>query len=174
MKTQWFVTFLLITTLSLMAGCKKKTPTAPPAEPAGQETPGMMDSMTKAADEAVQKTTETVKEAAATAKESFTMDIDLEKAVADLKAEAAKMDVESLTSVAMKYKDVIMEKQAALKPLLDKLAAIPLAEKMGDEAKALTADIKKLTDAMTPLKDRLDVYVDAIKAKGGDVKNLML
>lgn len=102
------------------------------------------------------------------------MDIDLEKAVADLKAEAAKMDVESLTSVAMKYKDAILEKQAALKPLTDKLAAIPMTEKMGAEAQALTADLKKLTDAIAPLKERFSVYIDALKAKGADISKLAL
>lgn len=166
MKTRWMVTLLLIASFSLVAGCKKKSSPTPPAEPSEQETTGMMDSMKKAADETVQKTTTAVKEA-------FTMDIDLDKAVADLKAEAAKMDVEALTNVAMKYKDAIMEKQAALKPLADKLAAIPIAEKMGTEAKALTADIKKLTEAIAPLKERLTVYIDALKAKGADVKNLM-
>jgi hypothetical protein len=168
------VTFLLIATLSFMAGCKKKTPATPPAEPSEQETTGMMDSMKKAADETVQKTTETVKEAAAAVKESFTMDINLDKTVADLKAEAAKMDVESLTSVAMKYKDAIMEKQAAIKPLMDKLAAIPMTQKMGAEAQTLTADLKKLTDAMAPLKERFAVYIDALKAKGADISKLAL
>jgi hypothetical protein len=150
-----------------MAGCKKKSPPTPPAEPSGQETTSMLDSVKKAADETVQKTTTAVKEA-------FTMDIDLDKAVADLKAEAAKMDVEALTNVAMKYKDAIMEKQAALKPLVDKLAAIPIAEKMGTEAKALTAEIKTLTDAIAPLKERFTVYLDAIKAKSGDISKLAL
>jgi hypothetical protein len=168
------VTVVLVAGLSLMAGCKKKTPATPPTEPSEQETTGMMDSMKKAADETVQKTTETVKEATAAVKESFTMDINLEKTVADLKAEAAKMDVESLTRVAMKYKDAIMDNQAAIKPLMDKLSAIPITQKMGAEAQALTADIKKLTDVITPLKERFQVYVDALKAKGADISKLAL
>jgi len=167
MKTRWMVAILLIASISLMVGCKKKSPATPPAEPSEQETTGLMDSMKQAADETVQKTTAAVKEA-------FTMDIDLDKAVADLKAEAAKMDVEALTSVAMKYKDAIMEKQEALKPLMDKLAAIPMTEKMGAEAQALTADLKKLTDAIAPLKERFSVYIDALKAKGADISKLAL
>jgi hypothetical protein len=150
-----------------MAGCKKKTPATAPTEPSEQETTGMMDSMSKAIDEKAQ-------EATAAIKESFTMDIDVEKAVADLKAEAANMDVETLISVATKYKDAIVEKQEALKPLMDKLAAIPIAEKMGTEAQALTAEIKTLTDAIAPLKERFTVYLDAIKAKGGDISALAL
>jgi len=104
---------------------------------------------------------------------SFTIDIDLEKTVADLKAEAAKMDVESLKAVAMKYKEAIAGKEAELKTLADKLSAIPLTEKMGKEAQALSADIKTLTDAVSTLKERFQVYLDALTAKGEDIKALI-
>lgn len=173
MKTRWMVTLLLITSLSLMSGCsKKEEPVKTPAEPEAKETTGMMDSMKEAADTTVQKTTEAVKETAEALKESLSMDIDLDKTVSDLKAEAAKMDVESLTKIVTKYKDAIAEKQTTLKPLMDKLAAIPMAEKLGADAKSLTAEIKTLTDAIAPLKERLAVYVDAFMAKGGNIQNL--
>lgn len=187
MKARWMVTVLLIASLSIMAGCsKKEAPPTAPTEPEPQkEATGMMDSMEDTAEEAAKETTTAVKETAEktaavvekaveTVKEKMSMDIDMDKAIGDLKAEAAKMDVASLTTIAMKYKDAIAEKQAALEPLMDKLKAIPMTEKLGAEAKTLTADIKKLTDAIAPLTERFGVYADAIKAKGGDVKNLML
>ena len=175
MKTRWLTAILLIACLSLMAGCgKKEEPPKAPAETEAQEATGMMDSMKGAAEEAVTETTETVKEAAETVKEKLSMDIDLDKAVSDLKAEAAKMDVASLTKMAMKYKDAITEKMAALQSLKDKLKAIPMTEKLGAEAKSLTSNIKKITDTIAPLKERFGVYVDALKAKGGDVKDLAL
>ena len=164
MKTRWIVTVLLIASLSLMAGCsRKEEPPIAPAEPETKEATGMMDSVKVAAEEAVE-----------TVKEKLSMDIDLDKAVSDLKAEAAKMDIEDLQKIAMKYKDAIVEKQAALQPLMDKLADIPMTEKLGAEAKGLTEDIKKLTDSLAPLKERFGVYVNAIKAKGGDVTKLAL
>ncbi|MBL7214414.1 MAG: hypothetical protein ISS71_01915 [Phycisphaerae bacterium] len=187
MKTRWMVTVLLIASLCIMAGCsKKEEPVKPAAEPdAQEEATGMMDSMKETTTEAVEKAAETTQEAgkdamatakevAETVKESLSMDIDMAKTVSDLKAEAAKMDVESLTKIAMKYKDAIAEKQATLKPLMDKLKAIPMTEKLGEEATTLTTKIKKLTESIAPLKERFGVYVDAIKAKGGDVKDLML
>lgn len=173
MKTRWMVTLLLITCLVSISGCGKKEPT-PPAEPAGREAPGMMDEMKQAAGDAVKETTEAAKKAVEAVKESFTMDINLDKTVAELKAEAAKMDIAALTQVAKKYKDAIMEKQGALKALTDKLTAIPLTEKAGPQAQGLTAEIKTLTNAITPLKDRLGVYLDAIKAKGGDTAGLTI
>jgi phage-related protein len=167
------VALLLITGLSLVTGCKKKSPVTPPAEPSEQETTGMMDSMKNAADETVQKTTETVKETTAAVKEALTTDINLEKTVADLKAEAAQMDIESLQEIAAKYKKAIAENEAKLKALMDKLSAIPLTEKLGKEAQALTGEIKALTDGVSALQQRFQVYIDALTAKGADVKALL-
>ena len=175
MKTRWTVTLLLIACLTIMTGCsKKEEPVKTPAEPDTTETAGMMDTMKEAATEKVDQVAEAAKETVEAVKESFTMDINLDKAVADLKAEAAKMDVKTLTEVALKYKDAILEKQGQLDGLIQKLKAVPMTEKLGAEAQGMTADIKALTDAIAPLKERFGVYVDAIKAKGGNVKDLML
>lgn len=156
MKTQT-MTIVLLAALVMVWGCSKKD--SPPQ--AGQETedtqaPGMVES---------------VKDTAA--KDGFSMEIDLEATVADLKAEAAQMDIESLKEVAAKYKETIQTNEAEMKALMEKLSAIPLTEKLGDEAKALTADIKTLTDTVAALQERLGVYVDALKAKGADVKALL-
>ena len=138
MKTKLTLTVLLIASV-LMFGCSKKDPPQPPEQvPAGTDAQGTLDTLKEAAVEAV--------------KESFTMDIDLEKTVADLKAEAAQMDIESLQEVAAKYKASITEKQTELKALMEKLSAVPLTEKMGKEAQALTGDIKTLTDGVAALQ----------------------
>lgn len=164
MKIRCTAALLLIASLSFLAGCsKKEDPTKTPLEPEVAETTGSLTADSNRVTEAV-----------AAVKESFSMDIDMDKAIADLKAEAARMDLESLTQVASKYKAVLAEKQAEMKTLMDKLAAVPMAEKMGTEAKELTTEIKTLTDSVAPLKERISVYLEAIKAKGGDIKALML
>ena len=101
------------------------------------------------------------------------MDIDLENTVADLKAEAAQMDIENLKEVAAKYKEAIAVKETELKAMVDKLSAVPLTEKLGKEAQAITGEIKNLTDGVAALQERLQVYIDALTAKGGDVKALL-
>ena len=168
MKTRWTITMLLIACLTIMTGCsKKEEPTPTPMESETQEAAGMMDTMKEAVAEKAEEVTQAVKE-------SLTMDIDLDKTVSDLKAEAAKMDVKTLTEVALKYKDAILEKQGQLDGLIQKLKAVPMTEKLGADAQGMTTEIKALTDAIAPLTERFGVYVDAIKAKGGDVKNLTL
>ncbi|MHC4237100.1 MAG: hypothetical protein ACYSSM_02420 [Planctomycetota bacterium] len=151
---------VLLAALTVVFGCSKKDQPQP-TEPAsaGTETPGMVEEMKEAAVEAV--------------KEAFTMEVDLEKTVADLKAEAAQMEIESLKEVAAKYKAALAEKETELKALMDKLSAVPLTEKLGKEAQGLTAEIKTLTDGVSALQERFQVYIDALNAKGADVKALL-
>ena len=166
MKTKWTVTVLLIASV-LMFGCSKKDQPQPTEQTQAEtEAPGMVDTVKEAASDAAVSAIETVKE-------SFTMDIDLEKTVADLKAEAAQMDVESLKEVATKYKEATAVKETELKALVDKLSAVPLTEKLGKEAQAITGEIKTLTDGVAALQERFQVYIDALTAKGGDVKALL-
>lgn len=159
MKTKLTLAVLLIALVSVFGCSKKDQPQPTDQTPAGAEAPTTLDTLKEAAVEAV--------------KESFTMEIDLEKTVADLKAEAAQMDIESLQEVAAKYKEAIAGKEAELKALIDKLSAVPLTEKMGKEAQSLTGEIKTLTDGVSALQQRLQVYIDALTAKGADVKALL-
>jgi TolA-binding protein len=153
------LTALLIASV-LMFGCSKKDTPQPTGEtPAETDAPSTLDTVKEAAVEAI--------------KESFTMDVDLEKTVADLKAEAAQMDIENLKEVAAKYKEEIVKAEADLKALMDKLSAVPLTEKLGEEAQALTAEVKTLTDGVAALQERFQIYIDALTAKGADVKALL-
>lgn len=100
--------------------------------------------------------------------------VDENKPISEIKAEAATMDVEQLRAIAKKYKDALVAKKGEVKKLTDSLAAIPLAEKLGKEAQALTADIENLTKSVSALSERFGVYYDQIKAKGGELKDLEL
>jgi hypothetical protein len=105
---------------------------------------------------------------------SGTQKVDETKPIAEIKSEAAKMDVEQLRAIAKKYKDALLARQAEVKKLTDSLAAIPLTEKLGAEAKGLTADIDSLMKSVQALSERFVVYYDQIKAKGGELKDLEL
>ena len=158
MKTRWMLAILFVTAISLTACSKKEEPK--PNAPTEKEAASMTDSL---------------KEKATTAmNEALTMDIDLDKAVSDLKAEAAKMSVEDLQAIAKKYKDAIMEKNIEIDKITEKLKAIPMTEKMGAEAQKLTGELKTLADALKPLSERFQIYVDAVKAKGGNISGLAL
>jgi len=64
---------------------------------------------------------------------------DENKPVSEVKAEADKMSVDKLRSMAVKYKDAIVAKQDEIEKFTGKLKDIPITEKLGTEAKGLTS-----------------------------------
>lgn len=98
---------------------------------------------------------------------------DTEVPVAEVKQESGNMSVDDLKSKVAEYESAIQSKLADLEPIKEKLKAIPMTEMMGEEAKALQADILAISEDVNALKERLQVYYDALKAKGEEVKNLI-
>ena len=92
--------------------------------------------------------------------------------VADVQAEAGKMNLDQLKAKAMEYKNLIMTKKAMLEPLVAKLKAIPLTEQMGTEAKGLQSNIATLNKSVSALTERFQVYYNKFKEMGGDVSGL--
>jgi len=99
---------------------------------------------------------------------------DEDKPLSDVKAEAEQMSVEKLKSMAMAYKDAILDKKREAEALSLKLKDIPLTEALGSEAKGLKADIDDLNKSVSALKDRFQVYYNKLKEKGGDVSGLKI
>jgi len=97
---------------------------------------------------------------------------DENKPLGEVKAEAEKMDVSQLQSMAMQYKDAIAAKTSEVSKMTAKLKEIPVTEMLGSEAKGLQADIGRLTESLTSLMERFQVYYQKIKEKGGDVSGL--
>lgn len=90
-----------------------------------------------------------------------------------IKEEVAKLDVKKLEDKAKEYKEKIDDSQAEIEKLMEKLKQIPLPEQVGQEAQAIQGEIKELTTAIGALSQRLNVYIDAIKEKGGDIQGLI-
>jgi len=94
--------------------------------------------------------------------------------VADVQAEAGKMNVEQLKAKAMDYKNAIVAKKADIEKLAAKIKAIPVTEQMGTEAKALQTDLANLNKSVAALTERFQVYYNKLKEMGGDVSGLAL
>ncbi len=105
-------------------------------------------------------------------KKSSSAKVDASKPVAEVKAEAEKMDVSALRAMALSYKEAMLAKESEIKKLTDQLKQIPLAQQLGDEAKGLQSEIKTLTDSVSDLLERFTVYYDKLEAMGGDVSGL--
>ncbi|MBN2021002.1 MAG: hypothetical protein JW749_12355 [Sedimentisphaerales bacterium] len=149
-----------------VAGCKKKGTQSTPQTPAvqGDETKAAVEVKAEAVKAETAKSD--VAQPAAGAIETIP--------VADIQAEASKMNVEQLKAKAMEYKDAIVAKKAEIEKVAAKLKAIPIAEQMGAEAKSLQTDIATLNKAVTALTERFQVYYNKLKEMGGDVSGLEL
>lgn len=99
---------------------------------------------------------------------------DENKPISEVKAEAEQMSVEKLRQMAMKYKDAILAKRGEVEKFAAKLKGIPIAEKLGTEAKELTAEIGALNKSVSALKERFQIYYQKLKEKGGDSSGLEL
>lgn len=93
--------------------------------------------------------------------------------VAELEEEAQTLSVDDLKAKAESYQEAIAARLQELEPIKEKLAEIPVMEQMGDEAAALKDDIQSLQADMSALKERLDVYIEALKEKGESVQAYM-
>ncbi|MHC4543368.1 MAG: hypothetical protein ACYTDW_08660 [Planctomycetota bacterium] len=96
------------------------------------------------------------------------------KPMSEVKAEAEQMDTGELRAMAMRYKEAITAKKGELEKITAKLKEIPLAEKLGKEAKGLSADIENLNKSVSALKERFDVYYQELQKKGGDTSGLQI
>ena len=99
---------------------------------------------------------------------------DESKPLNEVKAEAEKMSVEKLRSMALTYKDAIMAKKGEVEKVAGKLKDIPVAKMLGDEAKGLKTEIEALNKSVSALKERFQIYYGKLKEKGGNLSGLEL
>jgi predicted nucleic acid-binding Zn-ribbon protein len=99
---------------------------------------------------------------------------DENKPIAEVKAEAEKMDASKLRAMAEAYKNAIVAKKADIEKVTAKLKDVPATELLSQEAKNLKADIENFNKSVSALKERFEVYYQKLKEKGGDVSGLEL
>jgi len=94
---------------------------------------------------------------------------DTSKPVAEVKQDAQRMTVDDLHAKAAEYQKAITAKMAELEPLKQQLTQIPFTQQMGAGAQALQQDIMVTTKELNDLRERLQVHLDALKARGEPV-----
>ena len=97
---------------------------------------------------------------------------DESKPISEVKAEAEKMDVGQLKSMAMTYKDAIVAKKGEVTKVAEQLKDLGVAKALSEEAKALKTDIDSLNKSVSALNERFKIYFDKLKEKGGDLSGL--
>jgi PBP1b-binding outer membrane lipoprotein LpoB len=91
--------------------------------------------------------------------------VDENKTPAQISEEVKTMDVAQIQAKIEAYKTAIEKKSAELEPVIAKLKEIPVTQLMGEEAKQIKADVEDIKNAISVLKEKLDVYVKALNEK---------
>lgn len=97
---------------------------------------------------------------------------DENRPIPEAKAEAEKMNAAELREMALTYKEAVTGKKAEVDKLMGQLKDIPIAEKLGADAKKLQAELKSLNDSIAALQQRFQIYYNKLKEKGGDLSGL--
>ncbi len=91
--------------------------------------------------------------------------VDENKTPQQAKTEAASMDAASLQKQIDELKAFIAKKEVEAKAVAEKISKIPLAEQMGNDAKALREEASKIADSVKKIQAQLSVYAEELKAK---------
>lgn len=92
------------------------------------------------------------------------------KPIAEVQAEAQKMNVDQLKATVQKYEAAIQAKKADIDKVQAKIKEIPIKDLLGEEAKKLKDDVTQIGSSLKNLSERMTVYADSLKTKLNEVK----
>lgn len=88
------------------------------------------------------------------------------KPMADVQAEAPKMNADQLRATMASYQAAIDKRQAEIKGLAEDLQKVPLTEMMGEKAKAIHAKMDEVNKSIGKLQERMQVYAGELFKRG--------
>ena len=100
--------------------------------------------------------------------------IDMTSTLDKLMEKAKSMSVDELKATAEKYKEQYLSVKSDLTAKNDVLTKLIEAKKYGPEVQGLGKDVEILKTTLSSLKERMMVYVDALKAQGVDISSFTL
>lgn len=157
----------LLAGVMLLAGCEKQqeSPEAPEAPAEG------IKAVEEKAAEVEKVVTEKVEEVKAVAAD---LKADIAKTLAEIQEQVKSMGVEEIKAMALKYKDAIVSHEGDIVALMEKTKGLGPVDALSEEGKNLQAEIKALSEAIKPLKERYDVYIARLSELGVDLSEFAL
>lgn len=95
--------------------------------------------------------------------------VDQNRPISQIVAEAKNMSVAQLQQMAGEYQKAIEAKRGDIQKLQEKIQQIPMTQLVGEESRKLQNDVIKIKEAIKSLTERMNVYVQELKAKGGSL-----
>jgi Skp family chaperone for outer membrane proteins len=99
---------------------------------------------------------------------------DTNKPIDQVRAEAETMNVSQLESAAKDYAGEIAEKQKEAENIQSQLTQLSLQEAMGEKAKKIKDDVARVTQELSALTERYNIYVQRFQAAGGDLSKVQI
>jgi hypothetical protein len=101
-------------------------------------------------------------------------EVDLTSTLDKLKEKAESMNVDELKEMAEKYKGQYLSVKRDMTAKQEVLSKLIEAKKFGPEIQGLGKDVEILKTALSSLKERMMVYVGALKAQGVDTSSFTI
>jgi len=92
--------------------------------------------------------------------------------IADVKAEADKMNEKQLRDAAGQYKKALAAKEAEVTKMMEQLKQVPITDASSDKAKNLTQNVESIGKSVKALNERKAIYVNKLKAMKADTSGL--
>jgi len=99
---------------------------------------------------------------------------DSSKPIEEVKAEAEKMSVGDLESTAKAYVKEIKSQTEELGKVKDKLKDLSPKDLLSEKAKTIKDEISGVSKEISELTKRYNIYVDKLKAQGGDLSKVQI
>lgn len=97
---------------------------------------------------------------------------DPNKPIDQVQAEASKMNAGDLEAMAKAYAKEIESNKGEIEKVKEELKGLAPKDLLGDKGKSIKNDLSEITGEVSELTKRYKIYVDELKAKGGDISGL--
>ncbi len=91
--------------------------------------------------------------------------VDENKPIAEVRAEAAKLDAKQLEAKIEACKKFLDEKKKEADALAKQISEIPLKEMLGEKAKGLKQQVSEITESTGKVTEQMNVYAEELKNK---------
>ena len=100
--------------------------------------------------------------------------VDETKPLTELQAEAEDKEAAELVKMAEAYRDAVADKVDDIEDLESDIRKIPVDEMLGEDARAIKAEMTAISASLDALVERFNLYVELAAKKGADTSGLKL
>lgn len=98
--------------------------------------------------------------------------VDVNKPYSEIREEVKTMSLKDLEKTANAYAEEALTKKEEIDAVKQRLRSLSPKEFLGDEAKKIKAEVKRIGNELKALTSRYELYAEEYKSKGGNIAAL--